>query len=195
MRKLSVAEIVPNATYQAHRDAWRRDIIAYKRARRVQLGPLVSIVFENRRTLWFQTQEMLRAEHIEDPRLVAEEVAVYNELLPDGLSLAATLFIEIPDSSQIEAVLKRLTGVEEHVTFAVGDWSVRAEAEPGRSREDKTSSVHYLTIPLGEVGAEALRARRDAARVEVHHRDYHAVTPLAPETVASLLEDLDEAEA
>jgi hypothetical protein len=192
VKKLSVTDILPNAEYAERRDQFRRDIIAYKKIRRVQLGPLLSVVFENHRTLWFQTQEMLRAEHISDPRLVAEEVAVYNELLPDGLALSATLFIEIPDSSQIPAVLKRLTGVEEHVTLLVDEWAIPALAEPGRSKEDKTSSVHYLTFPLGAEGVEALRRAR-TVRLLVRHRDYEADSRLEPATVESLLADLTEA--
>jgi hypothetical protein len=191
VRKLKVSEILPNREYIPRRDEFRRDIIAYKKARRVQMGPLVSVVFENHRTLWFQTQEMLRAEHIEDLRLIAEEVAVYNELLPDGLQLSATLFIEIPDSSQIPAVLKRLTGVEEHVTLVIDDRVIPGVAEPGRSKEDKTSSVHYLTFPLGQAGYQALKEAQEV-RLEIHHRDYDAVSRLLPETVASLVADLEE---
>jgi hypothetical protein len=192
MKKLTVADLRPLATYVARRDEFRREIIEYKKVRRVQLGALVSIVFENHRTLWFQTQEMLRAEHIEDPRLVAEEVAVYNDLLPDGLALSGTLFIEIPDSSQIPAVLKQLTGVEEHVSLVAGRFAVRAAFEPGRSKEDKTSSVHYLAFPVGESGRQAMLDHFDEVRVVVDHPGYAADVRLAPATVASLLADLAE---
>jgi hypothetical protein len=193
MRKIRYEDLMDNRSYVAERDRIRRDMIAYKRVRRVQMGDLVSIVFENHRTLWYQTQEMLRAEHIEDPRLRREEMDVYNTMIPPGLSLSATLLIEIPDSSQIPAVLKRLTGCEEHVTLFIDGAAYPAEAEPGRSREDKTSSVHYLTIPLGDRGLKALQ---DATRVELamDHPTYQARSVLARETVASLLADLTEPE-
>jgi len=193
MRKIRYEDLMDNRSYVAERDRIRRDMIAYKRVRRVQMGDLVSIVFENHRTLWYQTQEMLRAEHIEDPRLRREEMDVYNTMIPPGLSLSATLLIEIPDSSQIPAVLKRLTGCEEHVTLFIDGAAYPAEAEPGRSREDKTSSVHYLTIPLGDRGLNALR---DATRVElaIDHPTYQARSVLSRETVASLLADLTEPE-
>jgi hypothetical protein len=193
MRKIRYEDLMDNRSYVAERDRIRRDMIAYKRVRRVQMGDLVSIVFENHRTLWYQTQEMLRAEHIEDPRLRREEMDVYNTMIPPGLSLSATLLIEIPDSSQIPAVLKRLTGCEEHVTLFIDGAAYPAEAEPGRSREDKTSSVHYLTIPLGDRGLKALQ---DATRVElaIDHPTYQARSVLSRETVASLLADLTEPE-
>jgi hypothetical protein len=193
VRKIRYEDLLDNPEYIAGRDQFRRDIIAYKKIRRVQLGELVSVLFENRRTLWYQTQEMLRAEHIEDPRLRREEMDVYNDMLADGLTLAATLLIEIPDSSQIPAVLQRMTGCEEHVTLWIDDQPYPAEAEPGRSREDKTSSIHYLTVPLGPKGLQALT---DAERVEVRidHPTYQAAARLGADTVASLLADLTEPE-
>jgi hypothetical protein len=193
MRKIRYEDLMDNRRYVAERDRIRRDMMAYKRLRRVQMGDLVSIVFENHRTLWYQTQEMLRAEHIEDPRLRREEMDVYNAMIPPGLSLSATLLIEIPDSSQIPAVLKRLTGCEERVTLWIDGVGYPAEAEPGRSREDKTSSVHYLTIPLGERGLKALGDATEVALV-LDHPTYQARSVLPRETVASLLADLTEPE-
>lgn len=192
MRKIQRSEILPNPEYEALRVQARQEIIAYKKIRRVSLGDLVSVVFENHRTLWFQTQEILRVEHITNPALIAEELAVYNELLPDGLTLSATLFIEIPDQNEIPAVLRRLIGVEEYVALLAGDQRFSALAEPGRTTEEKTSSVHYLTIPMGESGREALLEAFSDVYLEVSHERYQARTHLEEATVASLLADLTE---
>lgn len=194
VRKVRQADILPNAEYNRERDRIRREIIAYKKIRRVPVGDLVSVLFENRRTLWFQTQEMLRAEHISDPKLVAEELQVYNDMIPDGPALAATLFIEIPDSSKIPEVLDRMIGVEEHVSLRIGDRGFPALAEPGRSTEDKTSSVHYLTIPLGVEGRQALLDGAGQVSLLIDHARYQVETPLTAETVASLLADLSESD-
>jgi len=192
MRQVMVGDLLSLMEYQSARDRIRDEIIAYKKHRRVQLGDLVSIVFENHRTLWFQTQEMLRAEHISDPRAVAEELEVYNEMLPPYPALAATLLIEIPDQSQIPAVLKRLTGLEEEVTLWLDETPVHAEAEPGRSKEDKTSSVHYLTFPLTAEQASLLKRPETVVRVAITHPGYEVSAVLDELTHQSLASDLDE---
>ncbi len=191
MRRVAVEELLSLAEYQSARDRIRDDIIRYKRTRRVALGDLVSLVFENHRTLWFQTQEMLRAEHIADPSAVAEELSVYNEMLPPGLALAATLLIEIPDSREIPAVLKRLTGVEDHVALWLDDQMIPAAAEPGRSKEDKTSSVHYLTFALSPQHAALLRNPATVVRVAIRHPGYAAESTLPEPVRASLAADVD----
>ncbi|MGC8487963.1 MAG: DUF3501 family protein [Clostridia bacterium] len=191
MQRITYDELIDNREYIAGRDRIRRDMMAYKNARRVQLGDLVSILFENHRTLWYQTQEMLRAEHITERTLRQRELDVYNEMIPEGLALAATLFIEIPDSSQIPAVLERLTGAEEHVVLIIDGERFACEAEPGRSTDDKTSSIHYLTIPLGERGLMALEAG-GTVEMAVEHDRYQARTVVSGETVRELIADLRE---
>lgn len=191
MQRILYDELIDNREYVVNRDRIRREMMQYKNARRVQLGDLVSILFENHRTLWYQTQEMLRAEHITDRDLRQRELDVYNEMLPEGLALAATLFIEIPDSSKIPEVLERLTGAEEHVVMLIDGERYPCEAEPGRSTDEKTSSIHYLTVPLGDRG---LRALEHAAKVEmaIEHARYQERATLTRETVRELVSDLKE---
>lgn len=191
MRRIAYEELLDNREYVAGRQRIRQEMMAYKEARRVQLGDLVSVLFENHRTLWYQTQEMLRAEHITAPALRQRELDVYNAMIPQDLALAATLFIEIPDSSQIPAVLARLSGAEEHVALVVDGEPFPAEAEPGRSQDDKTSSIHYLTIPLGPGGLRALETA-DTVEMAIEHDHYRARTVLREDTVQQLLDDLRE---
>jgi hypothetical protein len=195
MRKIRMEEILALDAYEAVRQKVRREMIAYKRVRRVPLGDLVSVTFDNHRTLWFQIQEILRVERITEPEAVREEVAIYNSLLGDGPTLSATLFIEIPDQSKIPEVLDRLLGVEDYVTLVVGDRRFKALAEPGRTKEEKTSSVHYLTIPMGPEGARTLADQAGAVWLEVDHPTYRHRTALSPATVAALVADLTEPEA
>jgi hypothetical protein len=191
MRKLHSSDIVPLDEYEKKRPILRRQIIELKDIRRVALGENISIVFENFQTMLWQTQEMLRAERITDPALVQEEIETYNELIPDANELKATLFIELPDSQNIPQDLPRFIGVEEHVSLSFGDHTVAAEAEPGRSTEEKTATVHYLRFPF--TGGQAAAFGSGPARLSVDHPNYQASTELGEATVASLKQDLTSA--
>jgi hypothetical protein len=151
----------------------------------------VSLVFENRDTMWFQVQEMCRIEHITDPQLVQQEVDVYNDLLPEGLAIGATLLIELTQEDDMPAILRDLSGLEETVWLRYGDTAIHAEAEPGRSTEEKTSTVHYLTFRFSPLTRAALADANDV-RVATEHPQYRYETQLPRETVASLLHDLIE---
>src|ERR671919_2027032 len=112
MRPLAAHEILNLHDYEKARDERRRAIIALKAERRVAVGQYLSFVFENRATVWFQIQEMIRTERIVDDAKIADEVAVYNELLPGDGELAATMFIEIGDAASIKPVLDALLGID-----------------------------------------------------------------------------------
>lgn len=189
MKPLGLGDIEPIAQYQARRDAVRRRIIALKKIRRARLGPRVSLVFENRDTMWFQVQEMCRIEHITDPALVQQEIDVYNDLLPEGLAIGATLLIELVQTDDMPHVLRELSGLEESIWLRFGPHAVHAQAELGRSTEEKTSSVHYLTFQFNASQRDAL-AEADAVHLTSELPGYHYETVLSWETVASLLHDL-----
>ena len=189
MEKVTLNDIVGAGAYEQKRDAFRREIIDLKKHRRVSVGDRVSLVFENRATVIFQIQEMLRAESIRDLDRIREEIEVYNELIPDAGELRATLFLEIEDQTDLRNELLKFLGIDERVFLKIGDGHVvRARFEEGRSREDKISAVQYITFGLTADEAEALRDR-DAAIV-VDHENYHAEVSLTAATRAELLRDL-----
>lgn len=188
MKRLETSDIVPLEEYEKKRPILRRQIIELKDVRRVPLGENMSVVFENFQTMLWQTQEMLRAERISDPAMVQEELETYNQLIPDANELRATLFIELPDSQNIPQDLPRFIGVEEKVTLSFGPHTVHAEAEPGRSTEEKTATVHYLRFPFTSEQAAAFGSA--PARLAVDHAHYKASTELGEATVQSLKEDL-----
>ncbi|MHB1610383.1 MAG: DUF3501 family protein, partial [Sulfobacillus sp.] len=146
MRQLTMDDIAQNSEYEVMRADFRQRIINLKKLRRLVIGPRISLVFENTDTMRFQVQEMMRIEHIEDPQKIRQEIDVYNDLLPPGLAIGATLLIELSQSDDMPEILHQLSGVEEHVALVVGNHRVPALAEPGRSTEEKTSAVHYLTF-------------------------------------------------
>jgi hypothetical protein len=183
-----MSDIVPLDEYERKRPVLRRQIIELKDIRRVPLGDRISVVFENFQTMLWQTQEMLRAERITDPALIQEEIDTYNDLVPDANELKATLFIELPDSQNIPRDLPPFIGVEERVSLSFGLHTVHAEAEPGRSTEEKTATVHYLRFPFTPEQAAAFGS--GPAWLSVDHVNYSASTELSEPTVQSLAEDL-----
>jgi hypothetical protein len=191
VEKIRFDEVKNLYEYEKARDAIRRDVIALKQYRRVPVGPRVSLLFENRRTVLFQIQEMIRAERIVADNRVQDEIDVYNELIPGRGELSATLMIEIEDKASIKPELDRFMGIDsgEHVWLQIGrDWAIPGRFEAGHSKEDKIAAVHFVRFALPEAAQQALG--REPAALVVEHGDYRHRTPLAAETRQALLEDL-----
>ncbi len=189
MKPLTLGDIESITEYDRERREARQRIIALKKIRRVRLGPRVALVFENRDTMWFQIQEMCRIEHIVDPALVQREIDVYNDLLPAGLAIGATLLIELVQEDDMPTVLRELSGLEETVWLTFGGHELLAEAELGRSTDEKTSSVHYLTFRFTPETRDAL-AEAVSVQLSLRHDNYRYTAPLSRETVVSLMRDL-----
>jgi len=158
----------------------------------VSVGRYLTFVFENRATVWFQIQEMMRAERIVDESKIAEEVEVYNGLLPRPGELAATLMIEIADAAEIRPVLDRLLGIDtrDYMKLTVGPHVIVGEFESGHSDEERgqLSAVHVVRFAL----PPDARARFSASEVAlvVEHPNERARTVLSDETKRRLLDDL-----
>lgn len=191
MKTLTASDITNLHEYELERGDFRRRVIELKSRRRIALGPLMTLVFENRDTVRFQIQEMIRVERIVQPDKVQHEVDVYNELIPGPGEVAATLFIEITDQARVQEVLDGFIGLDEpgHLVLAVGQARFAAVFAPGQSREDRISAVHYIRFPLGDEGRRALSAGAEAA-LEVAHGDYRARQVLSEATVEELIRDL-----
>ena len=192
MKPLELSEILNLVEYEKVRAARRREIVALKQARRVSVGRYLTFVFENRATVWFQIQEMVRAERIVDESKIAEEVEVYNALLPRPGELAATLMIEIAEASEIKPVLDRLLGIDarDYVKLTVGPHVIVGEFESGHSDEErgKLSAVHFVRFAL----PRDARARFSTSEVAliVEHPNERARAVLSDESKRSLLDDL-----
>ena len=189
MNKIVLDDILGFAAYDKVRQRYRDDIIEKKKNRRISVGDKVSLVFENRDTVIFQIQEMLRAERISDLDKIREEIEVYNELIPDPGELSATLFLEIEDQAHLRDELLKFLGIDETVSFQVGERAICGKFEEGRSKEDKISAVQYVKFPFD---AESRRAFVDGKRaaVMIDHPNYKARTVLSPAVQNSLAEDL-----
>jgi hypothetical protein len=173
------------------REDFLRRIIELKRKRRISIGDRISLVFENRDTVIFQIQEMLRAERITDLDKIREEIEVYNELIPNPGELSATMFLEIEDQAHLRDELLKFLGIDESVYLKIGGHSVRGQFEEGRSKEDKISAVQYVRFPFT---AEAQKDFIDGARAElaVDHANYRASALLSVDQQKSLAADLTD---
>jgi uncharacterized protein DUF3501 len=191
MKPISIQDIQTLHEYELSREDFRRQVIQSKTRRRVPLGPLMTLVFENRDTVRFQIQEMLRVERIVRPDKVQEEIDVYNELLPGAREVAATLFIEVTELSKVQPTLDRMVGLDEpgKLLLEAGGERSPARFAAGQSREDRISAVHYIRFPVGEVGRRALAAGGPVV-ISVRHGGYEADAELSPETIAELTRDL-----
>ena len=192
MRPLAPSDLADIAAYESERPAFRERVIALKKRRRAQIGDIVTLVFENRDTVRFQIQEMMRAERIVAPERIQEELDSYNQLVPGPNELRATLLIEITDQARLREILDQFIGVDKGGTtfLVIGGERVEAEYEGGRSKEDRISAVHYVTFPMTPAQAQAFTDGGAPASLEVSHRGYEASCPVPPEMRTSLAEDL-----
>jgi hypothetical protein len=157
MRGVRRSELLDLATYERMRDDIRRDVIAAKQARRVHVGPHLTFLFENRRTVWYQIQEMLRAERITDEAAIEHELRTYNEILGGPGELGATLLIEIEDPAVRAVKLQAWRDLPAHVYARLEDGRrVRPTFDPRQVGADRLSSVQYLKFPTGGAVPKAL---------------------------------------
>jgi hypothetical protein len=182
-------ELDPEA-YGARRDASRAATITLKKIRRVALGDVVTVLFESHDTLRHQVQEMLFVEQITDAEAIAEELATYAPLLPTDHELSATVFLEMPDMATLKAELPRLVGIEDAFSLDVGGRTVRGRGEGGRSRDDYTSTVHYVRFFFDGESRAALLDESVPVALVVEHAAYTDSATLSPELRRSLIADL-----
>ena len=190
MKKIEASDIISNEEYLKIRDERRKEIINLKNKRRIPVGPRISLTFENRDTVIYQIQEMMRVENIVDEQKIQHEIDVYNDLIPAKNCLSATLFIEISDNSQVKAILDKLQGLDaEGMMFLnVGSEKVAAQFEPGHSKEDRISAVHYVRFCL--TPHQAKRFIESQVEIHVAHPQYKASTALTLEQKKELAKDL-----
>lgn len=193
MQKLSTDDLYSLEDYARLRPEFRGRVMEHKAHRKVQLGDHLTLLFEDRLTMHYQVQEMLRAERLFEADEIAAELDAYNPLIPDGSNWKATLMIEYPDTDERRRALEVLVGIEDLVWVQVDGCDpvyAIADEDLDRSTAEKTSSVHFLRFELEPAMVQALR---DGASLEVgvrHELYEHSVT--VPDGVReSLIADLD----
>ena len=190
--RLTLADIADVRAYERERETFRERVIELKRRRRVHLGGVITVVFENRDTVRFQVQEMARVEHITTDEGIQAELDVYNPMIPEPGGLCATLFLELTSDDQVREWLPKLVGIERSIVFELPDGqTVRCGVEEQHAaqltREHATAAVHFLQFRFtpGQVAAFG-----PGTRLAVDHPAHRESVELAPFTLDELRSDL-----
>jgi uncharacterized protein DUF3501 len=192
MNLLTREDVLSIEDYEKQRETFRSRIIALKQRRRISIGPLLTLVFENRETLRFQIQEMLRVERILDPAKVQDELNVYNALLPTSHELSATLLIEITEEAKMKEWLDRFMGLDRGPTVAIkaGGETVFGEFEGGHSHDTKISAVHFIRFRPSDTMKAAFADLRQPVSLTVDHNGYRETVSVPGSMREEWLSDL-----
>ncbi len=192
MKPLTRENLIPYGDYDRQRQAVRQRVIELKRQRRMSVGDRVTLLFENRDTIQFQVQEMIRAERILDPGKVQEELDGYNAMLPAEGELSATLFIELTDNERLKEGLDAFKGIDHGKTVCLkaGPHTIYAEFEGGHSNEEKISAVHFLKFRPDARFREALASDTSPVAIGVVHAAYQEEAPVPEDLRREWLADL-----
>jgi hypothetical protein len=193
-RKLSREDLLGLEQYAKDRGRLRAEVIKHKRIRNIAVGPNCTWCFEDRKTIQYQVQEMLRAERIFESEGIQGEIDAYNPLIPDGSNWKVTFLLEYPDAEQRRVALAALRGVESRCWVRVSELErvfAIADEDLERENEEKTSAVHFLRFELSGSMIAALKAGA-LLSLGVDHPHYrHDVSPVAAPSRNSLAADLD----
>jgi hypothetical protein len=192
MKPLTRQDLFSLEQYSERRSQIRKEVIAHKQNRQINLGEHLRLLFEDRLTIQYQVQEMLRAERIFETAGIQEELDAYNPLIPDGDNWKATLLIEYEDVAARRVALERLKDVENHIYAKIDGEEIYAIADEDleRSNDTKTSSVHFLRFQLDAAAAAKLRAGA-ALSFGVNHPHCELEAALGAAQRQALLADLD----
>ena len=193
MRPLTTADLMPLEQYARERPAFRARVMAHKKQRRLGVGPNTLWLFEDRLTVQYQIQEMLRTERIFEPGGIAEELSAYNPLIPDGMNWKVTLLVEFAEPEERRLRLAQLKGIEDRCWVQVaGCARVYAIADEDIEREnaEKTSSVHFLRFELDTVMQQRLTTGAAIAAGVDHDSYRHSLDPVPGSVRDALISDL-----
>lgn len=194
MHKLTRSDLFSLEEYARQRAEFRARVMEHKAHRRLQLGPHLTLHFEDRLTIQYQVQEMLRAERIFEEEGIQDELAAYNPLIPDGTNWKATMMIEYPDPAERVRALERLVGIEHGIWVQVDELprvTAIADDDLERTTATKTSAVHFLRFELTPAMVTALKQGAPLC-AGVEHPEYSFRIEPVPEFLReSLVADLD----
>ncbi len=194
MKKLERKDLWSLEEYAEKRNDFKSKVIAHKKNRQLAIGPDATVYFEDKLTIQYQIQEMLRIERIFEAAAIEEELTTYSPLIPDGSNWKATLMIEFADEAERRIALAKMKNIEDTVWMKVdGHEKIIpfANEDMQRSNDDKTSAVHFLRFELDEEMITSLK-NGDSISAGIAHRAYHYVVDVVPAEVKELLlKDLD----
>jgi len=192
MQPIALNDVVDIARYEKMRPDFRREAMEAKDKRRLQVGPVFTFLFENRTTVLYQIQEMVRAERIVEDRAIQHEIDTYNELLPPPGGLGASVLIEYTDKAERLEMLRKLVGIHKHVKLVVGDaGEVPGEFDTRQMSDERVSSVQYVRFNLQDEHRQAWLDAAEAGtlRMVIDHPAYTHETRIAVPAARALAED------
>lgn len=195
MQQLTIQDLWSLEQYDQCRPEFRASVMRHKAGRNLRIGPHVTLYFEDQMTIRYQVQEMLRVEKIFQRAGIEDELAAYNPLIPDGDNWKATMMIEYTDAGERRGALEALVGIEHRVWMQIGDLPriyAIADEDLERTRETKTSSVHFLRFQVPREQLRAVTRGRHALRAGIDHPHYrHQLDPLPEPVAQALWKDLE----
>ena len=192
-REIQKNDIMPLDIYIRQRKELRKNIVEFKKDRRVSLGPYATFYFENYETMLAQVQEMLYIEKGGDEQL-KDELTAYNPLIPDGKELIATLMFEIDNPVSRAAFLSKVGGIEKNVFMKVNGEVVKAIPEEDVDRtsaEGKASSVQFIHFKFNDKQIEKFKSSSLNVEIGIDHNEYSHTTKLSEVTLKSLSADFN----
>jgi hypothetical protein len=192
-KEITPADILPPAEYTKRRAAMRAEIVAKKKNRRLEVGPVATFYFECYETMLQQVQEMLHIERGGEAQ-IADELSAYNPLIPKGNELVATVMFEIDDPVRRARVLGRLGGVENAMFIKLGEDKIMGVPEPDQDRttaEGKASSVQFVHFPFSRAQIERFRKSGETIIVGIEHENYAHMAVMSDSVRKELAGDFD----
>lgn len=193
MKKLERTDLMSLEAYAEQRKDFRAKVIQHKKPRQIRIGENATLYFEDRLTMQYQVQEMLRIEKIFEAEGINEELEAYNPLIPDGQNWKATFMLEFPNEQERKEHLAKLLGVEKVTWVQVGDYDKVypiSNEDLERETDEKTSSVHFMRFELGTEMIQAVKAGV-SIRMGIDHAEYQQQVSLTLESQQALVADLD----
>ena len=192
--KLTRSDLWSLEEYASRRQTFRAEVIAHKKLRNIALGPHATLYFEDRLTMRYQIQEMLRVERIFEAAEIEEELESYNPLIPDGSNWKATFMIEYGDVEERKVALATMGGIEQTVWVRVGESGEKIFAitneDMERTREEKAAAVHFMRFELGADEVAALKSG-ESLFMGIDHASLPGTYEVAADQRAALIADLD----
>ena len=192
-REIQISDIMPLDTYIKDRKQLRKNIVNFKKNRRIALGPYATFYFESYETMLAQVQEMLYIEKGGDEQL-QDELTAYNPLIPNGKELTATLMFEIDNPISRAAFLGRVGGIEQMVFMKLNGETIKAIPEEDVDRtsaEGKASSVQFIHFNFTDKQIEKFKSDDADIELGMDHKEYSHTTKLSKENIASLIGDFN----
>lgn len=192
MQKVHRDDVLDIAQYEKSRPEFRQRIIELKKNRRIQVGPIITFVFENRDTVLFQIQEMIRTERIVDDNAINHEIETYNQLVPGSDELSATMLIEITESSRIRETIAELLGINTGACtrIEIGTKRIHASFDPGQSTESRLSAVQYAKFHFDQDDRALFLEGNETIFLVIDHPKYQHRAAIEGEVLSELRRDL-----